>query len=184
MTADAHLNMDALRKADLKRAMGSFATGVTIVATRFGGADHAMTCNSFNTVSLDPPMVLWSIRKQSHSLDAFLNGGGYSVSVLGTHQRAIASRFTTGDPTMRLESVETAILSSGRKRLADNQAWFDCTLQQAVEAGDHFILIGRIVAYASDASAPLIYVNGDYANATDKDASGPGRTSAMDNRRG
>ena len=164
MNADAHLNLDALRKADLKRAMGSFATGVTIVSTRFEGADHAMTCNSFNTVSLDPPMVLWSIRKQSHSLEAFLKGGGYSVSVLGAHQQPVASRFTTGDPTERFDSVETETLESGRKRLADNQAWFDCQLVQAVEAGDHFVLIGQILAYASHAVAPLIYVNGNYAN--------------------
>lgn len=170
INADAHLDLNALRQAELKRAMGTFATGVTIVATHHDGLDHGMTCNSFNSVSLDPPMVLWSIRRQSHSLEAFLNGQGYSVSVLGNHQRDLAKHFTKGTPTARFDGISAVRLPSGRRRLADSQAWFDCELAHSVEAGDHYVLIGRILSFASTPGTPLIYVNGVYENAIDDEA--------------
>lgn len=162
MNADAHLNLDAIRTAELKRAMGGFATGVTVVATHHDGADHGMTCNSFNTVSLHPPMVLWSIRKESASRPAFENGGGYTVSVLGAHQRALALRFTQGAPQRRFEGVATDRLDTGRLRLSDTVAWFDCRLEQVVDAGDHDVLIGRVLAFASTDKPPLLYVHGAF----------------------
>ncbi|MEM8540674.1 MAG: flavin reductase family protein, partial [Pseudomonadota bacterium] len=142
MNADANLNLDALNKQALKNAMGCFATGVTVVTTNVDGQDYGMTCNSFNTVSLDPALVLWSIRKESHSRQAFIEGGGYSVSVLGAHQRDMALRFAKGDPLGRFDGVPVVRLPSGRLMLADTVAWFDCTLEQVIDAGDHHVLIG------------------------------------------
>ncbi|WP_306118609.1 MULTISPECIES: flavin reductase family protein [unclassified Roseitalea] len=162
MNADAHLNLDAIRMAELKRAMGGFATGVTIVATSHGGADYGMTCNSFNTVSLDPPLVLWSVRKQSASRAAFTGSSGYTVSVLGSHQQALAERFTHGAPTERFDGVGTTRLPTGRVRLDDAVSWFDCTLEQVVGAGDHDVLIGRVIAFAAGAGEPLVYVHGGF----------------------
>lgn len=162
MNADAHLNLAALEQAELKRAMGCFATGVTIAATRHGGADHGMTCNSFNTVSLEPAMVLWSIRKQSASRAAFLESGGYTISVLGADQRALAERFTKGAPQARFDGVDAERLPSGRLRVADAIAWFDCELVEAVSAGDHDVLIGRVIAFAARPDAPLLYVHGAF----------------------
>jgi len=162
MNADAHLNLDAIRTAELKLAMGGFATGVTIVATRHDGADHAMTCNSFNTVSLHPPMVLWSIRKESASRHAFVEGDGYSVSVLGAHQRDLAMHFTQGPPHRRFDDVTADRLETGRLKLSDTVAWFDCALEQVVDAGDHDVLIGRVLAFASTSKPPLLYVHGEF----------------------
>lgn len=162
MNAHAHLNLTALKQAELKRAMGCFATGVTIAATRHEGADHAMTCNSFNTVSLEPAMVLWSIRKQSASRAAFLESGGYSISVLGAGQRAIAERFTRGLPQQRFDGVDAVRMASGRLRVADAIAWFDCALEQVVGAGDHDVLIGRVIGFAAEPAAPLLYVHGAF----------------------
>ena len=162
MNAHAHLNAEAIHTAELKRAMGGFATGVTVVATRHDGVDHGMTCNSFNTVSLDPALVLWSIRKESHSRDAFLAGGGYSVSILGARQRDLAMRFATGEPVGRFDGVAVDRLASGRLRLSDTVAWFDCTLEQVIEAGDHHVLIGRVLSFASSDAPPLLYVHGRF----------------------
>jgi flavin reductase (DIM6/NTAB) family NADH-FMN oxidoreductase RutF len=80
----------------LRDAMSHFATGVTVVTTHFEGEDYGMTCNSFSTVSLDPALVLWSIRKESLSHIAFTQSGGYMVSVLASHQQAVAMQFTRG----------------------------------------------------------------------------------------
>ena len=73
---------------DLRDAMSHFATGVTVVSTHFEGQNWGMTCNSFSTVSLEPALVLWSIRKESLSHLAFTQSGGYMVSVLARHQQA------------------------------------------------------------------------------------------------
>lgn len=82
--------------ADIKDAMSRFATGVTVVTTHYAGEDYGMTCNSFNTVSLEPPMVMWCIRRNSHSHGAFTSGSGYVVNVLAASQEALAMKFTHG----------------------------------------------------------------------------------------
>lgn len=162
MNADAHLNLTALQQAELKRAMGCFATGVTIAATHYDGIDVGMTCNSFNTVSLDPAMVLWSIRQQSGSRQAFTRGDGYTISVLGADQRALAERFTEGLPHERFNEVPANRQPSGRLTIKGAVAWFDCRLEQVVSAGDHDILIGRVLSFAAEPAAPLVYINGRF----------------------
>ena len=149
----------------LKNAMGCFATGVTVVSTHIDGIDYAMTCNSFNTVSLDPPMVLWSIRRESSSCSAFLQGTGYTVSVLAQNDKKTALQFTKGTPEERYAGIKTKRLESGRLINSDSIAWFDCVLDKTVEAGDHFILIGRVIDYSSrsDKNA-LVYFNGTFAS--------------------
>jgi flavin reductase (DIM6/NTAB) family NADH-FMN oxidoreductase RutF len=160
MNADAHLNLEALNHAALKEAMGCFATGVTVVTTRFEGVDHAMTCNSFNTVSLDPAMVLWSVSRSSHSHRAFAEGEGYTVSVLAGDQGSLVAKFARGSLEERFRDVAVERLSSGRLKLSGSVAWFDCAIEKVVEAGDHDVLIGRILSFSSNNSTPLGYVRG------------------------
>lgn len=162
MNADAHLNLDALNANQLKKAMGCFATGVTVVTTHFEGQDYGMTCNSFNTVSLDPAMVLWSIRKASSSHDAFSKAEGYTVNILAAEQEDTAMRFTKGAHDERFADVETRRLESGRLILPQASAWFDCDINQIVAAGDHDILIGRVRAFASGEKMPLTYIGGQF----------------------
>ncbi len=162
MNAQANLSLDALRTAELKRAMGCFATGVTVVATHHDGLDHTMTCNSFNTVSLDPALVLWSIRHASMSLAAFRHGGGYSVSILAEDEADLAMQFARGSLADRLAGTETVRMASGRLRLAKAVAWFDCDLVQAVSAGDHDILIGQITDFSAPGGVPLVYAQGRF----------------------
>jgi len=166
MNADPNLNFEELERKRLKHAMGLFATGVTVVATQDGAHDVGMTCNSFNTVSLDPPMVLWSIRKASASRDIFLNATGYTVSVLASDQRDVALGFTKGLPHERFAGVDAWRNDTGRLIVGGASAWFDCELEQSVSAGDHDILIGRVVAYGAQNRDPMIYLNGAFVRAS------------------
>lgn len=162
MNADANINLDALNANQLKKAMGCFATGVTVVTTHFEGQDYGMTCNSFNTVSLDPAMVLWSIRKASSSHNAFAKAKGYTVNILAAEQADAAMRFTKGAHADRFAEVEVRRLESGRLILPEASAWFDCDINQIVSAGDHDILIGRVRAFASGEKMPLTYIGGKF----------------------
>ena len=127
-----------------RKALSCFATGVTVVTARWQDTDWGMTCNSFSSVSLEPRLVLWSIRKQASSLGAFTQSGGYTVSVLANHQQGLARQFATGDMNERFAGVDVHRLSSQRLCLSESVAWFDCILQQKVDAGDHCILIGEV----------------------------------------
>ncbi|MEM0898369.1 MAG: flavin reductase family protein [Pseudomonadota bacterium] len=167
MNAEAKITLSAEDIDRLKGAMGTFATGVTVVSTHDGEMDHAMTCNSFNTVSLDPPMVLWSIRQESASRDAFRNGNGYTVSVLGADAEATAMKFAVDPLETRYDDIAATRLDSGRLVLDDAVAWFDCALDQVVHAGDHDILIARVLSFQSNDAEPMVYLRGKFTRAAD-----------------
>ncbi|QKV18351.1 flavin reductase family protein [Oricola thermophila] len=162
MNADARLEIGEMDHADLKRAMGCFATGIAVVTTRHGGADLGMTCNSFNTVSLEPPLVLWSVRRAAASHDAFVHGGGYTVSILGADQEDIANRFTRGSQEERFADLPVERLPTGRLVIGGAAAWLDCSLENVVEAGDHDILIGRVLEFDSTLKDTLGYLRGRF----------------------
>lgn len=147
----------SLDTAALKDAMSRFTTGVTVVTTQFEGQDYGMTCNSFNTVSLDPPLVMWCIRKNSQSHAAFTQGGGYVVNILAASQQAVAMKFTQGSHAERFSGLACTATPSGNQRLDGAVAWFDCTLEQTVSAGDHDILIGRVRAVGTHDAPALAY---------------------------
>jgi flavin reductase (DIM6/NTAB) family NADH-FMN oxidoreductase RutF len=130
--------------ADYRKALSCFATGVTVVTTRWQDSDWGMTCNSFASVSLEPRLVLWSIRKAASSLEAFTQSGGFSVSVLSQPQQPLARQFATGDMAARFAGVDVVRQTSERLRLTQAVAWFDCSLHQLVDAGDHHIVIGQV----------------------------------------
>jgi 3-hydroxy-9,10-secoandrosta-1,3,5(10)-triene-9,17-dione monooxygenase reductase component len=130
--------------AEYRKALSCFATGVTVVTAQWQDQDWGMTCNSFASVSLEPRLVLWSIRKAASSLDAFTQSGGFTVNVLSNQQEAIARQFATGDMASRFSGVPVQRQASQRQRLTDAMAWFDCQLHQLVDAGDHHIVIGQV----------------------------------------
>ena len=137
-----------------RQALSCFGTGVTVVSSHWDRQDWAMTCNSFASVSLNPRLVLWSIRREASSLDAFTRSGGFSVSVLSQAQQGLARQFASGSMSDRFSGVPVEREVSGRLRLSQALAWFDCDLHQTVEAGDHYVLIGSVKAFGqSDAKA-------------------------------
>ena len=150
--------------ADIKQAMASFVTGVTVITATHAGQDFGMTCNSFNTVSLDPAIVLWSIRKSSTNREHFERAGGYTVNILSLAQEPLAMRFTKGSHAERFAGLELARLATGRPQIVGSTAWFDCELERIISAGDHDIMLGRVLSFGLHADAsvgaraePLVY---------------------------
>ena len=148
----------------LRDALGCFGTGVTVVTTIDGeGHPIGLTANSFTSVSLDPPLILFSLAKSSNSLDTFRTAGRFAVNVLHIGQQPVAGRFARRDAP-RFESVDWAIRSDGGSPIvADALASFDCRTFAVHEGGDHLIFIGEVThAWFEPHRDPLLYFRGRY----------------------
>lgn len=144
-----------------RRVLGQFATGVTVVGTVHEGRGHAMTVNSFSAVSLAPPLVLWSIRKESGSAAAFRESGHFSVNVLEESQTTVSNHF--GRP--REEALAGAVWAPGihGDPLLDGcLAHLECTTHSVADGGDHLILIGQVERYTRFDGKPLVFAQGEY----------------------
>ena len=135
--------------SSIKDAMSCFTTGVTVVTTHFENQDWAMTCNSFNTVSMDPALVLWSVGKGAFSTRACTQSSGFLVNILSLEQRDLAIKFSTGSQADRFKDEPIERMKSQRTKLSLSLAWFDCEIEQRVSAGDHDILIGRVLEFGT-----------------------------------
>lgn len=128
----------------LRDAFGEFMTGVTVVTTRDGdGAPTGLTVNSFSSLSLDPPLALFSLGRSSNTFDAFQTPNGFVIHVLAADQRDLAAQFATKD-TDRFDGVEWSEGHDGLPVIADVLATFECSREHTYEGGDHLILVGRI----------------------------------------
>jgi len=146
----------------LRDAFGCFMTGVTVVTTHdAAGKPLGFTANSFSSVSLDPPLLLVSIANSSVNLASFASGGGFAVNILSETQKDISASFARPSED-RFASVYWRRGPVGSPLIAAVSAWFDCTLEQAIPAGDHTILIGRIGGFEATAHPGLGYHRGAY----------------------
>ncbi len=144
-------------------ALGSFATGVTIVtATAPGGRRIGLTVSSFNSVSLEPALILFSVGRESASLDALLAADAFAVNVLSDDQTGLSIRFA--DPgNGKWDQVEAAAGVTGAPVLAPVLASFECKPYGQHDGGDHVILVGRVVSLAvADRGSPLVFYRGQY----------------------
>ncbi len=149
-----------------RHALGSFPTGVAVV-TAMGGADPVgMTVNSFASVSLDPPLVLWCLKKDSNRYAIFAEAEAFTINVLGTEHESVSSRLAKqGEHS--LHDVDLLETDLGPPALADAHAVFECEREAVHEGGDHLILIGRVVRFARrDDGAPLVFYRGRYGALT------------------
>lgn len=147
---------------ELRNALGAFLTGVTVVTTRtVGGERRGFTANSFTSVSLDPPLVLVCLATSSSNHDAFAGGDGFAVNVLAEEQRDVAARFASRVDD-RFAVGSWADGPAGHPVLAGAASWFDCTLERAIDGGDHVILLGRVLGFATTGGNPLGYLRGSY----------------------
>lgn len=146
----------------LRDALGAFATGVTVVTTLdTKGSAWGFTANSFTSVSLDPPLVLMCLAKNSGSLDTFLAASHYAVNILADEQRELSMRFA-GSGADKFDDVAWAGRHTGSPVFDGVAAWIDCRVTQTVDAGDHVIFIGQVVDFATTGAAPLGYCRGAY----------------------
>ncbi len=148
---------------DFRAALGMFATGVTIVTAR--GADGApvgLTANSFNSVSLAPPLVLWSLARSAGSMPHFERGSHYAINILAADQHALAERFASKS-ARRFEGVVFSEGAGGAPILEGSAAVFECFNRSRYEEGDHVIFVGEVERCAHRADAqPLIFHGGRY----------------------
>lgn len=148
--------------AEFRAALGRFASGITIMSTLQDGVAHAMTANAFTSVSLDPPLVLWCLKKDSQRYNVFAEAESFTINVLGTEHENVSSRLARqGEHSLG----EVALLKTelGPPALADAHAVFECICDSRHDGGDHLILIGRVVRFARrDDGAPLVYYRGQY----------------------
>ncbi len=144
-------------------AMGHFATGVTVVTmVRPDGAPDGVTVNSFNSVSLDPPLVLFSLRRQARSLRYFLDSAHFAVNILRDDQVELSRKFAS--PVQDLwDGVAYQTWESGCPILDGALASFECEIAAKHDGGDHVIFVGRVQRMAhSRRGKPLLYYRGDY----------------------
>jgi flavin reductase (DIM6/NTAB) family NADH-FMN oxidoreductase RutF len=163
MKQAAHPNFNS---ATFRRALGEFATGVTIITTRSAsGQLVGITASSFNSVSLNPPLVLWSLAKRATSMAVFQVNTHYVVNVLAASQLELCRRFATlkGD---RFAGVAHAAGDTGMPVLNGALAWFECHNRSRYDEGDHVIFVGEVercgIAEDAAAHAPLVFHRGEF----------------------
>jgi 3-hydroxy-9,10-secoandrosta-1,3,5(10)-triene-9,17-dione monooxygenase reductase component len=148
---------------EFRNALGAFATGVTIVTTRTGeGVDVGVTVNSFNSVSLDPPLVLWSLARASSSLKAFDEAAHFAIHILAADQEGLSNRFAQRG----VDKFAAIPILRGRDAipLLDGCcARFQCQVVYRYEGGDHVIFVGEVVDFEYSGRKPLAYLGGRYA---------------------
>ena len=151
-----------------RAALGTFTTGVTIITTQTeDGSPVGITANSFNSVSLNPPLVLWSLSKQARSLPVFTSGKHWNVHVLSTEQETLSGRFATqGENKFSEIQLDNGV--SEAPLLQDCTARFQCRTAFQYEGGDHVIFVGEVLAFDHSDRAPLAFQSGQYALATRK----------------
>lgn len=147
---------------ELRKALGAFVTGVTVVTTHDeDGVPRGFTANSFTSVSLDPPLVLVCLANTAGSYQAFATASGYAINILAETQREVSNTFATRSAD-RFSCVEWRKGPAGNPIFEGTVAWLDCEMHETIEAGDHMVLIGRVVGFNATPHPPLGYCRGAY----------------------
>ena len=146
----------------LRDALGEFATGVTVVTARAAdGQPVGVTINSFASVSLEPPLVLWSLGLDSPSLAVFETCSHYAVNVLAADQTEFSQRFSQSQSD-KFAGIELQTGAGGVQLLPGCSAWFECRNEMRYPGGDHIILVGHVESFHREEKPPLIFHGGRY----------------------
>ncbi len=161
-----------------RRALGHFATGVTIITANSGSHLGSLTANSFSSVSLDPPLIQWALGKSSHSLSVFESAGHFVVNVLAADQSDLASHFARSGGE-KFAGIPWAPGIGESPMLPGVAAVFECSRHSMIEAGDHYIVIGKVERFARYDRPLLLFANGRFGLAVDfpaapKESGNPG----------
>lgn len=149
-------------QTELRRTLGAFPTGVTVITTRDAeGASCGLTVSSFNSLSLDPPLILWSLSTRSSNRPAFEACEHFAVNILADDQAAISRRFASSARN-RFHGVPTRPGLGGAPLLEGCAAHIECRAHSTQMAGDHVLFIGRVERVHGTGRRPLVYVGGRY----------------------
>lgn len=145
-----------------RRVLGLFATGVTIVTARAAdGRPVGLTCNSFSSVSLDPPLVQWCIGRSSRNHAMICAASHFAIHILDATQRDLCRQFSAKDAD-RFASLDLEVGLGELPLLARYHARFECSTYARYEAGDHTIVVGRVLRLCEQAGEPLIFYRGAF----------------------
>jgi 3-hydroxy-9,10-secoandrosta-1,3,5(10)-triene-9,17-dione monooxygenase reductase component len=155
---------------EFRNALCRFATGVTVITTCTpGGEPVGITANSFNSLSLEPPLVLWSLARSAMSSPAFVNSGYFAVHVLGDDQTNLASRFAQRG-TDKFAGLELSVGIGGVPLIANAAAVFECATVRRHDGGDHDLFIGSVRKFDYQTKEPLIFFQGVFRNLSNEAA--------------
>lgn len=147
-----------------RNALGCFPTGVAIVTAKaLGEAPIGMTINSFSSVSLDPPLVLWSLRRNAFSRDGYMKAKRFIINVLRDDQETVALRFARPAEKIFNEG-EVDHACDGTPRFIGCAATFECRTVDIIEGGDHLIMIGQVERFGATSNQPLVFCRGSFAS--------------------
>jgi flavin reductase (DIM6/NTAB) family NADH-FMN oxidoreductase RutF len=136
---------------------------VAIISTMHEGSPVGLTCNSFSSVSMDPPLVLWSLRKESRLVAAFCDTQRFAVNLLADHHGPLSNRFASAQTADRFEGVDYTTGDLGMPLLEGCVSRFECETHAEYDGGDHIIFVGRVVSFgAQEDAAPLVFCRGAY----------------------
>jgi len=155
---------NSFTQQDFRNALGGFATGITVITTLGkNGQKVGMTANSFNSVSLTPPLILWSIGKNTNCFEDFMAADAFAVHVLAEDQQDLSNLFaTTGID--RFADLECNEGLSGVPILPHYSVCFQCKMAKQYDGGDHIIMTGEVVQFDDNGLQPLVFYRGNYHN--------------------
>ena len=150
-------------KTEFRTALGMFATGVTIVTARNANGDLVgLTANSFNSVSMSPPLVLWSLAQTATSMEAFSTGSHYAINILSADQQELAMQFAAKGID-RFAGVRYQLGAAGAPLIEGAAATFECFNRSRYEEGDHVIFVGEVEHCSHrEGASPLLYHGGKF----------------------
>jgi len=143
-------------------SLGLFATGITVVTARApDGTPVGLTVNSFNSVSLDPPLVVWSLSAHQANLPVFAACEYYAINILAEDQQALSQRFASRDVD-KFAGLNFRDGLGGAPLLEGCSAWFECRNTTRHDGGDHMLFLSEVARHDADPKPPLIYFAGRY----------------------
>ena len=163
-TSSPRAAVPAFDATQFRHALSQFATGVTVITTRLAdGSFRGLTASSFNSVSLDPPLVLWSLGEAANSMPIFSGNSHYVINVLAADQAELAERFSrrSDDP---FANVEYELSRTGQPILKGVSAWFECHNRSRYPEGDHVIFVGEVEHCAAYPQTALIFHGGRFGS--------------------
>lgn len=159
---------EAVPEMELRQVLGAYPTGVTVITTRDESADPVgMTANSFSSVSLDPPLILWSVRRSAMGFQVYEKAKYFGVNILSKDQTHISNLFARPGAD-KFASVETMDGAGGVPLIAGATAQLQCRTWNKYDGGDHLIILGEVLAFQRQGGVPLVFANGRYDKLAEK----------------
>ena len=155
-------NLPAIDATELRRCLGTFVTGVTVMtALDAHGQPDGVTANSFSSLSLDPPLIIWSLRLQSRSFTTFKNASRFAVNILAQDQVAISNRFAASG-VKNFSEVPHTLGIGGVPLIEGCISYLECHLEATYPGGDHELFVARVERIQMNDKQPLAYGAGGY----------------------